>query len=386
LRNLLPATTDVPGMKTPMHVPPPPVESLVAEAKRAGEALRAGGLAPGDVEAACARLVEFAGHADRKVRYAVVFAAAHAPDACFEAVVPRLAKDPNGWVAKAAKGALVERTAKRKAEAALAGEAGDIAALEKKIEAADGKPALRRARELGDLREKQLARSLRHEIKKVLGALRLSVASVAAEAQSNGAACDPVVLARHAADARMTAQLATAIVETVCGAGGEPARPRYEKTEVRALVEHAVALLAARAKDPARLAVTVDVDARLSAAVDRGRVLMAFSNVLENAVEAYDDGAPRLAVHVTAREEKEGTEVTVSFRDEGCGIGAAELPHVYTPLVTSKHGGVRGLGLANVKKMIESAHGGRVRIESARGAGTTVHLTLPKEQEQEESR
>jgi signal transduction histidine kinase len=62
------------------------------------------------------------------------------------------------------------------------------------------------------------------------------------------------------------------------------------------------------------------------------------------------------------------------------------MPHDFTPLVTSKKGGVRGLGLANVTKMIESAHGGRVRIESARGAGTTVHLTLPKEQGQEDSR
>ena len=101
---------------------------------------------------------------------------------------------------------------------------------------------------------------------------------------------------------------------------------------------------------------------------------------LENAVEAYEAGAPA-NIEVTARAVEDGTSVALSFRDEGCGILPAHLPHVFAPFGSSKPG-VRGLGLLNVRKMIAAAHGGEVRIESERGVGTTVHVTLPVEQKE----
>ncbi|MGO9709955.1 MAG: ATP-binding protein [Polyangiaceae bacterium] len=40
----------------------------------------------------------------------------------------------------------------------------------------------------------------------------------------------------------------------------------------------------------------------------------------------------------------------------------------------------RGLGVLNVKKVVETVHGGRVGVESAPGEGTTVSILLSRKQ------
>jgi CheY-like chemotaxis protein len=72
----------------------------------------------------------------------------------------------------------------------------------------------------------------------------------------------------------------------------------------------------------------------------------------------------------------------VIVRDEGRGIGAAFLPHVFDPFrqadgaITREHGGL-GLGLAIVKYLAE-LHGGSVTATSAgEGHGSTFIVTLP---------
>jgi signal transduction histidine kinase len=65
----------------------------------------------------------------------------------------------------------------------------------------------------------------------------------------------------------------------------------------------------------------------------------------------------------------------VSVRDTGSGIPPEQLDRIFEPYFTTKEDGT-GLGLSLAKRIIEG-HGGRIRVLSEVGAGTTVHIQLP---------
>jgi signal transduction histidine kinase len=71
----------------------------------------------------------------------------------------------------------------------------------------------------------------------------------------------------------------------------------------------------------------------------------------------------------------------IEVRDEGLGIPAADLPHVFERFyrgekTRAREEGGSGLGLSIVQGLAR-AQGGDVAIRSAEGAGTTVTVWLP---------
>ncbi|MGH2452746.1 MAG: ATP-binding protein [bacterium] len=109
---------------------------------------------------------------------------------------------------------------------------------------------------------------------------------------------------------------------------------------------------------------------------DRDRLAQVLTNLIDNAIKFTAD---RGAVEVGWAEANGGVAVTV--RDDGRGIPAADLPHVFERFYTS--GRTRsgssgsGLGLAIARHIVE-AHGGQIAVASREGAGTTFTVTLPK--------
>jgi signal transduction histidine kinase len=102
----------------------------------------------------------------------------------------------------------------------------------------------------------------------------------------------------------------------------------------------------------------------------------ALTNVLLNAVEASQPGAPLgVSVRLVTQQGREMVEVAV--RDSGTGIPASRLTGIWEPYVTHKAGGT-GLGLAIVRQTL-LAHDGAVAAESTPGEGTTIRLYLPVE-------
>jgi signal transduction histidine kinase len=131
----------------------------------------------------------------------------------------------------------------------------------------------------------------------------------------------------------------------------------------------------ARATVPERVPLTVEVEEGVPMVRGHHDALSrALSNVLINAVEACRDGGG-VSVRV-GRAGGNGTEaVTLSVRDSGCGIPAAELPRIWDPYVTSKAGGT-GLGLAIARQTV-LAHRGTVDATSVEGEGTEIRFVLP---------
>jgi len=94
-------------------------------------------------------------------------------------------------------------------------------------------------------------------------------------------------------------------------------------------------------------------------------------NIVVNAFEAMPGGGT-LTVRATADAEM----VMVAIADTGEGLSAMDLDKVFTPLFSTKQGGL-GLGLALTKRIVEE-HGGKVGFTSTRGKGSEVSLYLPR--------
>lgn len=108
--------------------------------------------------------------------------------------------------------------------------------------------------------------------------------------------------------------------------------------------------------------------------VDRGRMLQVLDNLISNALRF----APGGTVAVGARAGARADEVDLEVVDDGAGIEPADLPRLFDRFwrATSSSGHGVGLGLAIVKGIVE-AHGGRVWVESAPGAGSAFRFTAP---------
>lgn len=123
-----------------------------------------------------------------------------------------------------------------------------------------------------------------------------------------------------------------------------------------------------------QFAVEVDVAADLPLVlVDRAAILLAFSNLIDNAIRYSTD---RQAIRIAARAH--GSSLTLEVCDHGVGIPAEELSAVHKKFIRGKlnnsHGS--GLGLAIVARVIAD-HRGTFTLESRHGEGTTARITVP---------
>ena len=107
-------------------------------------------------------------------------------------------------------------------------------------------------------------------------------------------------------------------------------------------------------------------------------VRQALANLLSNAIRHSHDGG-----EVRLRLQAHAGGVAIAVRDEGEGIAAAHLPHLFDRFyqvdAARRHGAGQGtgLGLAIVKTIAE-LHGGSVQVASAAGQGTTVTMHFPQ--------
>jgi len=99
-------------------------------------------------------------------------------------------------------------------------------------------------------------------------------------------------------------------------------------------------------------------------------------NLLENAIK-YSPGRSR----VTLGARVEDSSISFTVQDQGPGIAAADLAHLFEIFYRGQREGDTqgfGLGLATVKRIID-AHGGRIWVDTAPGRGSTFCVTFPLE-------
>ncbi|PLV64632.1 sensor histidine kinase [Brachyspira pilosicoli] len=108
--------------------------------------------------------------------------------------------------------------------------------------------------------------------------------------------------------------------------------------------------------------------------MDRDKLLIAFRNLIKNAIEAMDNNNKESLIYLSSYHEVlDGDEFfTVSVTDTGNGIEKKDLRRIFEPYFTSKDKGT-GIGLAIVEKII-SEHNGRIDVDSIIGEGTTFFI------------
>jgi two-component system, NtrC family, sensor kinase len=105
------------------------------------------------------------------------------------------------------------------------------------------------------------------------------------------------------------------------------------------------------------------------------QVNQVFMNLLLNARHATADGGT-----ITIRSTALDDAVEISIADTGVGIPADQAARIFEPGFTTKAGRIgMGLGLPICRQIVER-HGGRIRVESEPGTGTTFTLHLPLRQ------
>ncbi|MGD8394354.1 MAG: HAMP domain-containing sensor histidine kinase, partial [Candidatus Eiseniibacteriota bacterium] len=153
-------------------------------------------------------------------------------------------------------------------------------------------------------------------------------------------------------------------------------RYRLERTDITTVVDETLDAYRYHL-DEQGFRVELDlVERPLVARVDAGALTQALVNLLDNAVK-YS----REVKEITVACRREGACALVSVRDRGEGIDREELPRIFETFYRGSGNGDApapgfGLGLALVHH-IAAAHGGRVRVESHVGEGSTFTLELP---------
>jgi signal transduction histidine kinase len=115
-----------------------------------------------------------------------------------------------------------------------------------------------------------------------------------------------------------------------------------------------------------------DVDTKLVARFDEGRLARVVHNLARNAIEAMGEAGGVLTI--SAR--MDGQDLVMSVADTGPGIPKAIEGQLFQSFVTMGKAGGTGLGLAIVKKIVEE-HGGSVSVHSS-SEGAKFEIRLPQ--------
>ena len=140
-----------------------------------------------------------------------------------------------------------------------------------------------------------------------------------------------------------------------------------EPTDLAVLLTEAANLFRADA-DRRRVALAVRAAGELPLLdTDPVRIREVVTNLLANALRYAPDGG---SVTIEARTDTAST-IAVSVEDDGPGIAAADLPHVFDRFYKARASSGSGLGLAIAQNLV-AAHGGTIAARSTPGS-TRVH-------------
>lgn len=213
----------------------------------------------------------------------------------------------------------------------------------------------------------EMARQVAHEIKNPLTPIQLSAEHLLRVHADRGDPLSPALercVAAILSQVRLLRQIAAEFSSFASQPTAKPA-----PTDVAALVAEVLEPYRSGLGDRIRLDVRLPTDLP-RAYIDRVLMARALTNVIENALHAMPGGG-RLIV------DGEFTDGRIRLRvtDTGVGMDEDARARAFEPYFSTKASGT-GLGLTIAKRNVE-LNGGTIDVESEKGRGTTVTLTVP---------
>lgn len=214
-----------------------------------------------------------------------------------------------------------------------------------------------------------LASGLAHEIRNPLNSLNLNMQMLEEEIEEGGSA--PTGKRLLAITRSEISRLERLVSDFLAYAKPRPLEVE-EMPAVRPL-ERVRELLAGEIQ---KRGARVEVEDRSGGArvrVDPGQISQLLLNLARNALDAAQEAGRTPVLELSVA--RHGATVSLVVRDNGIGIPPEERERVFEIFYSTRKGGT-GLGLAIVDR-IARAHGGRVKVDSEVGEGTTVTVELP---------
>jgi signal transduction histidine kinase len=182
-------------------------------------------------------------------------------------------------------------------------------------------------------------------------------------------------------DIQVAANNLDGIVETIIDfsvGDGEALVLGLTDVPVEGAVRSAIGVVTERHKGGLPVPAEVEVDPGVTVLADPDRLAQVLRALIDNAVK-FSDGHGSVVVRGTRFDPD---TVLVEVIDEGIGIPAGDVPHIFERFfqvnntATRRFGGT-GMGLALVKRVVE-AHGATIDVETGVGAGTRISLRWPE--------
>ncbi|MFM7768987.1 MAG: sensor histidine kinase, partial [Bacteroidota bacterium] len=118
----------------------------------------------------------------------------------------------------------------------------------------------------------------------------------------------------------------------------------------------------------------INISGENTVQLDRARLNVLIKNIVGNSLK-YKSADRNPFVHVDLRNANGWLDVSV--RDNGEGISAEHLPHVFEMFYRATTNSVgTGLGLYICKEIVQKL-GGRIQVNSVLNQGTEIHFTIP---------
>jgi PAS domain S-box-containing protein len=158
----------------------------------------------------------------------------------------------------------------------------------------------------------------------------------------------------------------------------QPIEPQMQPTDLVALVRQ---IAAAQQQTTTRHRIDVVAAPEVIGQWDPAHLARVFDNLISNAIKYSPRGG---AITITMAQEAMGQQpgAVVAVRDQGLGIPATDLPHIFDRFhrAANSAGQIRGtgLGLMSARQVVEQ-HGGIIGVESSEGRGSTFTVRLPLE-------
>jgi two-component system, NtrC family, nitrogen regulation sensor histidine kinase NtrY len=222
---------------------------------------------------------------------------------------------------------------------------------------------------------RELARRLAHELKNPLFPLQLTVENLIRARQQSPDEFDEIF---REGSATLLAEITNlkAIVSRFSEFSRMPV-PQFQSMQLNDLVQETARLFQTRLTAAGQRPIECRLELASSLepiAADPELLHRVLSNLISNAIEAMPDGGTLI---LRTLQESDGVLLEVS--DSGVGLTEEERERLFTPYFTTKPQGT-GLGLV-IAQSIVNDHGGRIRVHSKRGEGTTLSVELPRNRE-----
>lgn len=115
---------------------------------------------------------------------------------------------------------------------------------------------------------------------------------------------------------------------------------------------------------------------------DAAQLAQVFLNLTLNAAEAMPSGGKlTISSRLNLANAKKTSQLLVEFKDTGEGMSRQQQERAFSSLLSTTKAHGTGLGLALVKRVVETHHG-ELQIKSKPGKGTTISVALPTDEKQ----